>query len=73
MWKRNKYVFEGLNDKGNVRSHNWENTNKMLNKSSYYNGLKTGTTKTAGCWLVSKYQIFSLTDWNLSVIGVKHT
>jgi D-alanyl-D-alanine carboxypeptidase len=25
----------------------------MLNKTSYYNGLKTGTTKTAGAWLVS--------------------
>jgi hypothetical protein len=45
----------------------------MLNKSPYYNGLKTGTTKTAGCWLVSKYWILSLTGGNLSLIDVKHS
>ena len=37
----------------------------MLWKDMNYNGLKTGTTRTAGAWLVSNYE----TDWlNLIVI-----
>lgn len=46
--KKMKYVCEGKNSKGLTRSHKWSNTNKMINKDPHYNGLKTGTTRSAG-------------------------
>lgn len=51
--KKKKYAWEGDNGQGQTRYHKWINTNKMLGKDLNYNGLKTGTTRTAGAWLVS--------------------
>jgi len=63
--KKTKYSWEAENDKGLMRYHSWTNTNKMLGKDLNYNGLKTGTTRTAGACLVSNYE----TDWlNLIII-----
>jgi len=53
--KKKKYSCESQHSKGQVRNHKWTNTNKMLNKDANYNGLKTGTTRSAGACLVSDY------------------
>ena len=51
--KKKKYIWEGKNSKDQAKNYKWSNTNKMLNKNLHYNGLKTGTTKSAGACLVS--------------------
>lgn len=52
--KKKKYSWDGQNSQGQARYHKWVNTNKLLGKDISYNGLKTGTTRTAGACLVSK-------------------
>mmetsp|Transcript_2189 Transcript_2189/g.2525 ORF Transcript_2189/g.2525 Transcript_2189/m.2525 type:complete len:226 (-) Transcript_2189:149-826(-) len=54
--KKNKYTVDSKNSKGQIRNHKWTNTNKMLNKDSHYNGLKTGTTRSAGACLVANFE-----------------
>jgi len=50
LLNKKKYICEGENAQPQAKKiyHNWTNTNKLLGKDMNYNGLKTGTTKTAG-------------------------
>ena len=70
MLNKKKYAWEGDNSQGQNRLYQWVNTNKLLWKDINYNGLKTGTTKTAGACLVSNYEteclnlIIIVFNWN---------
>ena len=55
--KKKKYTWQGEDIKGQIRYHKWTNTNKMLGKDPNYNGLKTGTTRTAGACLVNNFTL----------------
>lgn len=46
--KKKKYVCEGESSTGQRKVHKWVSTNKLLGKDENYNGLKTGTTRSAG-------------------------
>ena len=47
-----KHVGKVTQPDGSPRSITWTNTNELLKKEGY-DGVKTGTTKSAGCCLVS--------------------
>ena len=52
------------------RKANWENTNKLLTKSQYFIGIKTGCTPNAGPCLATHYQKHNV-DLQIIVLNSK--
>lgn len=63
--KKRKYQCEGEDIRGQIRYHKWNNTNKLLGKDPNYNGLKTGTTRTAGACLVSFFTLGNAKSYSI--------